>query len=106
MKRVLWLLMPAYLLLLGGCSDQGPVQQSWGKMKGLEYIVGNMNDDSYSTGRTQEPRVNALGDFVHMTDFEGEFVWSEYAATWCKACKQQTRETKHSEAELGDEIVF
>ena len=106
MKRVLWLLMPAYLLLLGGCSDQGPVEQSWGRMKGLEYIVGNMNDDSYSTGRTQEPRVNALGDFVHMTDFEGEFVWSEYAATWCKACKQQTRETKHAEAELGDEIVF
>ena len=106
MKRVLWLLLPAYLLLLGGCGDQGPVEQSWGRMKGLEYIVGNMNDDSYSTGRTQEPRVNALGDFVHMTDFEGDFVWSEYAATWCKACKQQTRETKHAEAELGDDMVF
>jgi thiol-disulfide isomerase/thioredoxin len=75
-------------------------------MKGLEHVVGNMNDDSYSTGRTQAPRPNALGEPVHMTDFEGEFVWADYAATWCKACQRQTPVTKSVEAELGDEIVF
>ena len=106
MQKIYWLLVPVYLFLLVGCGDQGPVEQSWGKMKGLEYIVGNMNDDSYSTGRTQEPRLNALGEPVHLTNFEGEFVWSEYAATWCKACKQQTPVTKKVEAELGDGVVF
>jgi len=106
MKQIFWLLIPVFIFLPGGCGDQGPVEMHWGRMKGLEDIVGNMNDDSYSTGRTQEPRPNALGEPVHMTDFEGEFVWAEYAATWCKACQQQTPVTKRVEAELGDEIVF
>ena len=75
-------------------------------MKGLENIVGNMNDISYSSGRTQEPRANALDQPVSMTDFEGKFVWSEYAATWCPVCAQQTPETKKVEKELREEIVF
>ena len=75
-------------------------------MKGLENIVGNMNDISYSSGRTQEPRANAFDQPVSMTDFEGKFVWSEYAATWCPVCAQQTPETKKVEKELREEIVF
>ena len=106
MKKIFWLLIPVFFLVLGGCRDQGPVERSWGRMKGLEDVVGNMNDDSYSTGRTQEPRPNAVGEPVHMTDFEGEFVWAEYAAPWCTACKQQTPVSKRVEAELGEEIVF
>ena len=106
MKKNNWLLIAVCFFMLEGCGDQAPVEQSWGKMKDLEYVVGNMSDDSYSTGRTQEPRLNALGEPVHMTDFEGEFVWAEYAATWCKACKQQTPVTKRVEADLGEEIVF
>ena len=43
MKKIFWLLIPVYFLILGGCGDQGPVERSWGKMKGLEDIVGNMN---------------------------------------------------------------
>lgn len=106
MKKLCRLLIPVIFLLTGGCGDPAPVEMQWGRMKGLEDIVGNMNDDSYSTGRTQDPRPNALGEPVHMTDFEGEFVWAEYAATWCKACKQQTPVTRKVEAALGDEIVF
>ncbi|CAB1082225.1 hypothetical protein D1AOALGA4SA_9856 [Olavius algarvensis Delta 1 endosymbiont] len=106
MKIIYWLLISVCLFAFGGCRDQGPVERSWGRMKGLVDIVGNMNDDSYSTGRSQEPRLNALGEPVHMTDFEGEFVWAEYAATWCKACTQQTPATKRAEAKLEDEVVF
>ena len=106
MKKISWLWIPVYFFIMGGCGDQAPVEMHWGRMKGLEDIVGNMNDDTYSGGRTQTPRPNALGEPVHMTDFEGEFVWAEYAATWCKACKQQTPVTQRVEAELGDEIVF
>ena len=57
MKKILWSLIPVYFLFLGGCGDQGPVERSWGKMKGLEHIVGNMNGeqikqviDYYRTG--------------------------------------------------------
>jgi len=99
-------LLLSLVFILSGCGDKGPVKRSWGRMKGLENIVCNMNDDSYSSGRTQAPRLNALGNPVSMTDFEGRFVWSEYAATWCSVCARQTPETKKVETELGEEIVF
>lgn len=104
-KCFLFLLLPL-ALTISGCGDKGPVKRSWGKMKGLKDIVGNMNDDSYSSGRTQEPRLNAHGDPVSMTDFEGRFVWSEYAATWCAVCARQTPETKKVEKQMEDQIVF
>ena len=108
MRNILYI--PLFLLLsafmISACGEQGPVKRSWGKMKGLEDIVGNLNDASYSGGRTQEPRRNALDRPVSMTDFEGKFVWSEYAATWCPVCAKQTPETQKVERELGEEIVF
>ena len=106
MKRHAALIILVLLLVILGCGEQGPVKRSWGEMKGLEKIVGNMRDISYSSGRTQEPRPNALDRPVSMTDFEGRFVWSEYAATWCPVCAKQTPETKRVEGELGEEIVF
>ena len=106
MKRYPLLFLLSLLLVISGCGEQGPVKRSWGEMKGLEDIAGNMNDNSYSSGRTQEPRRNALDKPVSMTDFEGKFVWSEYAATWCPVCSRQTPETQRIENELGEEIVF
>ena len=106
MKRFYLPIALAVVLSLSNCGEQGPVKRSWGKMKGLEDVVGNMNDLSYSSGRTQEPRPNALGKPIYMPDFEGRFVWSEYAATWCPVCAKQTPETRKVEKELGDEIVF
>jgi thiol-disulfide isomerase/thioredoxin len=106
MRKCTILLLLSLMLVVSGCGDKGPVKRSWGRMKGLENIVGNMNDVSYSSGRTQAPRLNALGNPVSMLDFEGRFVWSEYAATWCSVCARQTPETKKVEHELGDEIVF
>ena len=106
MKRYYLLLLLLIALIVSGCGEQGPVKRSWGEMKGLENIVGNMNDNSYSSGRTQEPRPNALDKAVSMTDFEGKFVWSEYAASWCPVCSRQTPEIKKVESELGEEIVF
>lgn len=94
------------VLTLAGCGDQGPIKRSWGTMEGLAKVVGNMNDTSYSQGRTQEPRPNALGQPVSMTDFEGRFVWAEYAATWCKVCAWQTPVTKSVAGEMGEGIVF
>jgi thiol-disulfide isomerase/thioredoxin len=94
------------LTVVSGCGQEEPVKRSWGKMKGLEKIVGNMNDTSYSSGRTQKPRPNALGEPVAMTDFEGNFVWAQYAAPWCNVCTWQAPETKKVEKEMEGAIVF
>jgi len=72
-KRYFPFLVLLLLMVISGCGDRGPVKRSWGKMKSLENIVGNMNDISYSSGRTQEPRPNALNEPVSITDFEGNF---------------------------------
>jgi len=101
----LWTVLLA-AVVLAGCADRGPVKRSWGKMKGLEKTVGNMEDVSYSMGRTQKARPNALGKPVRMTDFAGKFVWAEYAATWCKVCAWQTPVTKQVAEELKGDIVF
>lgn len=93
-------------LLLSCSKNDGPVKRSWGKMKGLDKIVGNMSDVSYSSGRSQDPRPNALGETVHMTDFEGAFVWADYAAPWCQPCVWQTPQVQDVERELGEEVVF
>ncbi|MCK5849335.1 MAG: thioredoxin family protein [Kiritimatiellae bacterium] len=105
-KYIYLIILSAVLTVVIGCGQKGPVKRSWGSMKGLSKIVGNMNDVSYSSGRTQKPRPNALGEPVSMTDFEGSFVWAEYAAPWCKACAWQTPVTKKVEKEMGDMMVF
>lgn len=96
----------ALLTTLPACGEKPPVERSWGEMQGLDRIVGNMNDRSYSSGRSQEPRPNALGEPVWMPDFEGSYVWAEYAAPWCNACPWQTPQTQQVEREVGEEIVF
>lgn len=107
MTRTICLLSVLSLVLtLCGCGDRGPIKRSWGRMKGLEKIVGNMNDISYSSGRTQDPRPNALGEPVAMPDFEGKFVWAEYAAPWCKTCSWQTPQTEKVEKEMEGDVVF
>ena len=92
-------------LLAAGCDDPGPVKRSWGRMRGLENVVGNMNDVSYSQTRNKE-RPNASNEQVRMPQFEGRFVWVDYAATWCQPCVWQTQQTKKVEPELEGEVVF
>jgi thiol-disulfide isomerase/thioredoxin len=75
-------------------------------MKGLEKIVGNMQDTSYSMGKIQKPRPNALGRPVAMTHFAGSFVWAEYAAPWCGPCTRQATEIKAVEKQAEGDVVF
>ncbi len=101
------LLSILFVVTTAGCGRQhGPVKRSWGEMKGLEQIVGNMNDTSYSQVRTQAPRSNALGEPVAMPDFAGRFIWAEYAATWCKTCAWQTPQTRKAEQQAAEDMVF
>ena len=50
--------------------------------------------------------VNALGEHVSLAKFPGEFVWVDYAAEWCAACRPQSA-TIRSLAQAGRvEAVF
>ena len=37
------IVLSVMITLLSGCGQKEPVKRSWGKMKGLENIVGNMD---------------------------------------------------------------
>jgi thiol-disulfide isomerase/thioredoxin len=68
-----------------------------------------MNDFSYAGQRTAEKivyRVNALGEMVSVVEFEGRFVWADYAAPWCKPCVAQAQVIKRLENAFGDKVVF
>ena len=71
--------------------------------------VGNMDDYSYSGQWSDDGcvyRVNGHGEEVCVAEFEGQFVWADYAAPWCRPCVAQARIIKALETEYGDEVVF
>ena len=64
--------------------------------------VGNMDDYTYSGQRSDEGcvyRVNGHGEEVCVADFEGRFVWADYAAPWCRPCVAQAKIIKALEKE-------
>ena len=86
--------------LVLGCGKSGPRENPY---------VGNMNDFSYSGQWSDEGciyRVNALGEEVCVADFKEQFVWTDYAAPWCRPCLAQAPIIKALESEIGDQVVF
>jgi len=95
------------LSFVAGCNDDyGPVKRSWGEMKGLDGLVGNMNDTSYSQVKSMKPRLNALNKKVAIQEFEGQFVWAEYGSPLCDAATKQTLETKKVQSEINSQVTF
>lgn len=79
-----------------------------GKKPSVAYI-GDYNDYSYSGGRGNHYGPNALGQSVGLSQFEGSFVWVEYAAPWCSSSRPQAvsfRNLEKSGAFPGDKVVF
>lgn len=100
------------LLFLSACENQNRATetssqgQSWGSMKGLENLVGNMNDTSYSGVRNKPARFNALNQAVPIQSYAGKFLWADYAASWCKTCSKQAPQTKQAESTFKNEVNF
>ncbi|MCJ7596520.1 MAG: hypothetical protein MUO52_17275 [Desulfobacterales bacterium] len=68
-----------------------------------------MADFSYSgqvTPGSTISRVNANGRMVSIGEFEGRFVWTDYAAPWCEPCVAQAQEIQRIEKRFGDKMVF
>jgi hypothetical protein len=68
--------------------------------------VGNLSDRSYFALRGKPARVSASGARVRMEQFEGRFVWAEYAAPWCSPCADQAAAIRRLDRSLGREVVF
>lgn len=71
--------------------------------------IGNMKDFSYSGQRTAEGvvyRINAEGEKVSVIQFEGRFIWTNFAAPWCGNSASQAQVIKNLENSFGDEVVF
>jgi len=87
------------LLLLAaaaGCAgDRTPGQER----------VGDLSDRSYFGARGNE-RVSASGRTMRMEQFEGHFVWVDYAAPWCSPCNSQAPTIRELEAAATDDVVF
>lgn len=83
-----------------GCSGGSTSAES------VSPVVGNMNDTSYYGQRGRTFRPNAVGDQVCIDQFEGQFLWADYAAPWCGPCKQQTQDIQQLESQSGDDVVF
>ena len=82
---------------------------SCGEEKQGNPHVGNMSDFSYGGQRTAEVvvyRVNAMGETVSVVEFEGHFIWADYAAPWCKPCVAQAQVIRRLEKAYRDEVVF
>ena len=93
------------LAVIGSCLVQG-----CGKSRSNDNpYVGNMDDYTYSGQRSDDGciyRVNAHGEEICVAEFEGQFVWADYAAPWCRPCIAQAKIIKALETEFGDEVVF
>ncbi len=93
------------MLFVGACGDSSD-SAGGGIPEGLEGYVGNLADASYLNLRGKPARKNARGEDVSMEQFEGRFVWAEYAAPWCGPCRQQAEIIKDIDGNLGEDIAF
>jgi len=90
----------AIIVSQAGCSGGSPSAES------VSHVVGNMNDMSYYGQRDQVFRPNAQGEMVCVDQYEGKFLWADYAAPWCSACKPQTRDIRKLDGRCGEDVVF
>ena len=59
-----------------------------------------------NTRTTSSSYVNATGTEVSLSDYQGNYLWVDYAAEWCSYCEPQTRTLKGLEEKYGDKLTF
>lgn len=85
---------------LAGCSRESTQAPQ------ISSAVGDMNDLSYYGHRGTKFRPNANGEMVCVDQFEGRFVWADYAAPWCGPCTQQSHDIKQLDGSCGQDVIF
>jgi len=85
-------------LPLTGCGKKAPP----------DPYLGNMTDTTWAglaDFGNDVKRQSAAGTQVSMSDFQGRFVWADYAGPWCKPCVDQAGAIKRLEGAFP-EVVF
>jgi len=84
---------------LAGCTTSDP-------RDAVDAYVGDFADESYAGERGSVIGRTAEGAPVSPEQFEGHFVWVDYAAPWCPPCDPQARAIADLERLLGERVVF
>ncbi|MHC4390962.1 MAG: TlpA family protein disulfide reductase [Planctomycetota bacterium] len=100
-RNALWTALFLSTLLLGtGCpsgDDKDVASDS-------HDLVGKMSDTSYFNARGNV-RVNGNHDEIQFEDWEGSYLWADYAAPWCAPCKGQAKVIASLEGSM-DDVIF
>jgi len=59
-----------------------------------------------NTGTTYNSYIDATGTEVSLSDYQGNYLWIDYAAEWCSYCEPQTRTLKGLEEQYGGKLTF
>ncbi len=55
---------------------------------------------------TYDSYVDVTGNVVSLDEFQGNYMWVDYAAEWCSYCEPQTRTIKVLDRKMGDKLFF
>ncbi|MCU7834382.1 MAG: hypothetical protein KZQ83_03930 [gamma proteobacterium symbiont of Taylorina sp.] len=74
-------------------------------------MIMNIADDMSSSvvtkrALTYDSYVDVNGNIVLLDEFQGNYLWVDYAAEWCSYCEPQTRTMKALDRKMGDQILF
>jgi len=86
-------------MALAGCTTSDP-------RDAVDAYVGDPADESYAGERGSVIGTTSGGSSVSLEQFEGHFVWVDYAAPWCPPCDPQARAIADLERLLGERVVF
>lgn len=55
---------------------------------------------------TYDSYIDVDGNVVSLDNYQGDYVWVDYAAEWCSYCEPQTRTIKALDRKMGDQVLF
>ena len=76
------------------------------------FVIMTVMKDMTSTtsvndrAATYDSYIDVNGNVVSLDEFQGSYVWVDYAAEWCSYCKPQTQTIKALDRKMADRILF
>lgn len=55
---------------------------------------------------TYDSYIDVNENIVSLDEFQGNYMWVDYAAEWCSYCEPQTKTMKALDRKLGDQLLF
>ena len=70
-------------------------------------ITGDMTSiNAVKRAVTYDSYIDVNGSIVSLDEFQGDYMWVDYAAEWCSYCEPQTQTMKGLDRKMGDQLIF